>query len=121
MHLPSVEERGESAYFADARAFKGVLLDTAAASKSSEDGEMSFVPPCRLGAKALSASAVQTEAEIKSPSRFTVKRQSLSKALAALELEAPEAEWIYPVVSETDIYVQQVYAVETDGDTVHIE
>ena len=121
LRLSSVEERGKSAYFADARAFKGVLLDTAAASKSLEDGEISFVPPCRLGAKALSASAVQTEAEIKSPSRFKVKRQSLSKTLAALELEAPEAEWIYPVVSETDIYVQQVYAVETDGDTVHIE
>lgn len=121
LRLPNAEEIGKSAYFADARAFKGVLLDTAADSKSFEDGEISFVPPCRLGAKALSASAVQTEAEIKSPSRFTVKRQSLSKALAALELEAPEAEWIYPVVSETDIYVQQVYAVETDGGTIHIE
>ncbi len=121
LHLPNTAQASKSDHLSDAKAFKGIIFESTDFSSLKEAGEIALLPPCRLTAKGTAASLKFADATVRRSAQASTFITSASAHTASLELEAPETDWIYPIVSETDVFIQQVWAASDDGKAVNID
>ncbi|MBO5023578.1 MAG: hypothetical protein J6D11_04655 [Clostridia bacterium] len=121
LHLSNTAQISKSSHLSDANAFKGIIFESTDFSSSKEAGEIALLPPFRLTEEERSASLVLAQPASRKSAKASAFIASVSAHTASLELEAPEIDWIYPIVSETDVFIQQVYLAIQDEDGVHIE
>ena len=97
------------------------LAEGSGVSTTYEEAEFSFPDVCRISQVSAEYSYESAILKRAAPKRGTAQNASKSNAVVTLELEAPEIDWIYPIVSDKDVFIQQVWAASDDGKAVHID